>query len=62
MSKQKEIFDFLGADWIHVQELMRAHLHSDVQLLEDTNARILSNSGKMLRPAIAMRLLPSHRL
>ena len=54
MSKQKEIFDFLGADWIHVQELMRAHLHSDVQLLEDTNARILSNSGKMLRPAIAM--------
>ena len=54
MSRQKEIFDFLGADWIHFQELMRANLHSDVQLLEDTNTRILSNSGKMMRPAIAL--------
>ncbi len=54
MSRQKEVFDFLGADWIHFQELMRTSLHSDVQLLEDTNARILSNSGKLLRPAISM--------
>ena len=34
--------------------LIRESLHSDVNLLADTNDRILSNSGKLLRPLIAL--------
>ena len=54
MSKKEEIFAFIGQDWDRVLDLIHTNLHSDVQLLEETNDRILSNSGKMLRPAIAM--------
>ena len=34
--------------------LIRGHLHSDVTLLVETNERILSNSGKQLRPMVAL--------
>ena len=54
MTKREEIFDFIGKDWDRVLDLIHRNLHSDVRLLEETNSRILSNSGKMLRPAIAM--------
>ena len=53
MSRQ-EILEFLGADWDRTQALIREHLHSDVSLLEETNGRILANSGKLLRPMIAL--------
>ena len=54
MSRREEIIDFLGKDWDRVLDLIRSNLHSDVALLEDTNDRILSNSGKMLRPVVAL--------
>ncbi len=37
-----------------MRELIRKDLHSDVALLEDVNSRVLSHSGKMLRPLICM--------
>ena len=51
---RQEIIDFLGADWDRVLSLIRDQLHSDVGLLAETNSRILSNSGKMLRPMMAL--------
>ena len=51
---RQEIIDFLGADWDRVLALIRNQLHSDVGLLAETNSRILSNSGKMLRPMMAL--------
>ncbi len=35
-------------------DLIRNHLHSDVNLLEETNGQILSNAGKLLRPMISL--------
>lgn len=48
------IISLLGADWDRVCGLIRADLHTDVALLEDVNERILSHSGKMLRPLISL--------
>ena len=55
MSRQ-EILAYLGADWDRTLALIRSSLHTDVGLLEDTNGRILSNSGKLLRPMVALLL------
>lgn len=49
-----QILEYLGKDWDRTMALIRAHLHSDVQLLEETNGRVLANTGKMLRPIIAL--------
>ena len=49
-----DILAYLGADWDLVRGLIRSHLHTDVPLLEETNGRILSNAGKMMRPAVAL--------
>jgi len=51
---RQEIIAFLGADWDRVLALIRGKLHSDVGLLERTNADILSNSGKLLRPLVSL--------
>jgi len=51
---RQDIIEYLGADWDRVLALIRDRLHSDVALLEDTNGRILSNTGKLLRPMIAL--------
>ena len=53
MSRQ-DIIEYLGEDWDRVLALIRDRLHSDVGLLEETNGRILSNAGKLLRPMIAL--------
>ncbi|MCR5351589.1 MAG: polyprenyl synthetase family protein [Bacteroidales bacterium] len=53
MSRQ-DIVEYLGEDWDRVLALIRDRLHSDVGLLEETNGRILSNTGKLLRPMIAL--------
>ena len=53
MSRQ-DIIAFLGSDWDRTLALIRSQLHSDVALLEQTNGQILSNTGKMLRPAVAL--------
>lgn len=50
----QDIFALLGKDWDLVKGLIRSHLRTDVGLLEEVNDRILSNSGKMLRPAVTM--------
>ena len=48
------IISILGEDWGRMKALVRSNLHTDVGLLEETNDRILSHSGKMLRPLISL--------
>lgn len=50
----KKLKEYLGDDWTCVQEKMSASLDSDIALLNSTNASILSNSGKQLRPLLAL--------
>ena len=58
MSRQ-DILAYLGADWDRTLALIRSHLHSDVTLLQDTNDRILANTGKLLRPMISLLVAKS---
>ena len=51
---QKEILEYLGADWDRVQNLIHGALYSDIGLLSTTNDRLLSHSGKMLRPVLTL--------
>jgi Geranylgeranyl pyrophosphate synthase len=53
MSREDTIA-YLGPDWDRVQDLIRSRLQTDVLLLGQTNDWILSNSGKMLRPVVAL--------
>ena len=53
MSRQ-DIIGYLGSDWDRVLALIRSRLHSDVALLEQTNAQLLANAGKMLRPMVSL--------
>lgn len=48
------IVSFLGDDWPRVMEQMEEALSSDIALLHDTNQAILRNSGKLLRPMLAL--------
>ena len=50
----KAIREYLGADWTTVKERISGALHSDIDLLNVTNASILSHSGKQLRPMLAL--------
>ena len=50
----RQVRDFVGADWTAVQERILTSLHSDINLLNMTNKSILSNSGKQLRPLLAL--------
>lgn len=51
---RKEIIEYLGEDWSRVQNLIRASLSSDIELLNQTNDSILENGGKQLRPLLAL--------
>lgn len=48
------IREYVGADWMAVKESISSALESDIDLLNSTNASILSNSGKQLRPLMAL--------
>jgi octaprenyl-diphosphate synthase len=50
----KKVREFVGADWQAVQERISGSLHSDISLLDMTNASILSNSGKQMRPLLTI--------
>ncbi len=49
-----EIRAFLGEDWVKTQDIIADALKSDIELLDRTNAMILSHSGKQLRPMLAL--------
>ena len=49
-----EIKEFLGEDWLHYQDDLRAILSSDIELLDSVNRYILSNTGKQLRPMLCL--------
>lgn len=52
----KSIHEYLGQDWLDVKERISGTLESDIKLLNATNSSILSNSGKQLRPLLALFL------
>ena len=49
-----EIKTFLGKDWKDTDARIRTSLGSDIDLLNKTNAAILSNNGKQLRPMVSL--------
>ena len=51
---RREITDYLGEDWIQVQELIRTSLQSDIELLNHTNQFTLEHSGKQMRPMLCL--------
>ena len=50
----KSIKEHLGQDWTALQARIASALQSDIDLLNMTNASILSNSGKQLRPLLSL--------
>lgn len=50
----KSVREYLGKDWDSVKEKIESALMSDIDLLNATNSSILSNSGKQLRPLLAL--------
>lgn len=50
----RAVKEYLGQDWLTVQEHIASALESDISLLNSTNASILSQSGKQLRPMLAL--------
>ena len=52
----KAIKEYLGVDWLAVQNRIASSLKSDIGLLNATNDSILSNSGKQLRPMLALMM------
>lgn len=48
------IKEYLGHDWTKVSGRIASALKSDIDLLNSTNDSILSNSGKQLRPMLAL--------
>lgn len=61
----KLVREYLGKDWEDVKEKIETSLMSDIALLNSTNSSILSNSGKQLRPLLALliaRTCPGHQI
>ena len=61
----KSVREYLGKDWEAVREKIETSLMSDIDLLNSTNSSILSNSGKQLRPLLALliaRACSGHRI
>lgn len=50
----RSIHEYLGVDWLAVQNLIASSLKSDIGLLNSTNESILSHSGKQLRPMLTL--------
>ena len=49
-----KVKEYLGTEWVAVQEAIAGSLESDIDLLNQTNRSILANSGKQLRPILAL--------
>ena len=50
----KTVKEYLGVDWLAVQNQIVSSLKSDIGLLNSTNDSILSHSGKQLRPMLSL--------
>ena len=50
----KAIKEYLGVDWLAVQNRITSSLKSDIGLLNSTNDSILAHSGKQLRPMLSL--------
>ena len=49
-----DLKSFLGEDWTKTEDLICSSLKSDINLLNETNELLLSNSGKQLRPILSL--------
>ncbi len=52
--KREVIISMLGSDWDRYRALVKDTLLSDIDLLNSVNSSILANSGKQLRPMLAL--------
>ena len=50
----RQVKEFVGGDWVAVQERIASSLQCDINLLNKTNESILSHSGKQLRPLLTL--------
>lgn len=50
----RSIKEYLGQDWLAVQDRISSSLESDIELLNATNDSILAHSGKQMRPVLAL--------
>ena len=50
----KDIKGFLGQDWIATQDYIKSSLDSDISLLNSINSKMLSQSGKQMRPILSL--------
>lgn len=50
----QRVKEFICDDWAAVQKMISSALQCDIDLLNQTNAAILSNSGKQLRPLLSL--------
>lgn len=49
-----QVKTYLGADWLAFERLLSEVLHSSTDLLNMINGKVLSNSGKQLRPMLSL--------
>lgn len=52
--KMEDILKLLGDSWTGYTDLVRSTLRSNIESLDILNSELLSNSGKQLRPALAL--------
>ena len=50
----ERVKEYLGPEWVAVQECVVGSLESDIALLNQTNKLVLSHSGKQLRPILTL--------
>ncbi|MBR4826537.1 MAG: polyprenyl synthetase family protein [Bacteroidales bacterium] len=51
---REEIISLLGSDWTAFESTVRSKLHSGIDILDKVNDSLLANSGKRLRPMLAL--------
>ena len=54
MTERPKTYDYVAEDLGKVRDLISRSLHSDIELLNDTNSSILDHPGKMMRPVLAL--------
>lgn len=54
MTRLEEITSFLGKDWTEMLQVLRRSLATDVAFLGAINEKLISNSGKLLRPMLSL--------
>lgn len=54
MHTLENIKNFLGRDWLDIQEGIKNHLATEIELLDGVNRRLISQPGKQIRPLLSI--------